>query len=124
MSSGYMSREEKDRERYALSVKQACKKYIKDPLVMRRVRHGYFEYIDENAQYFSDKKIDDIVSCGRTLKNVEVFTPLCMVAHIDSKESMPHCHVLYITHNVRTTLFKVLNEFNNDPDPDDELNFS
>jgi hypothetical protein len=119
LSSGYMSKEQSDREKYALSVKQACKKYITDPLVMRRVRHGYLEYIDEDSVYFSDKRIDDIVKIGRTLKDVEVFTPLCIVAHIDDKTELPHCHVLYITHNVRTSLYNVLDAFNNDK-PEEE----
>lgn len=114
LSSGYMSKEISDREKYALSVKQACKKYITNPLVMRRVRHGFLEYVDEDSIYFSNKRIDDIVKIGRTLKNVEVFTPLCMVAHIDNKNELPHCHVLYITHNIRTSLFSVLDTFNND----------
>lgn len=115
MSSGYMSREIKDREKYALFVKSLCKKHIKDdPLIMSRVRHGYFEYTDETSDYFTDTKVDDLVRIGQTLRDVEVFTPLCMVAHIDSSTSYPHCHVLYITHNVRTSLFSVLNEFLNE----------
>ena len=114
MSSGYMSRDAKDRERYALSVKQACKKFISDELVLHRVRHGYFEYLDESDAYFSDKKIDDIVNCGKTLKKVEVFTPLCMVAHIDEDNRTPHCHILYITHNELASLYSILNEYNGD----------
>lgn len=126
MSSGYMSREQKDRESYASFVKYLCKKHIKDdPLVMNRVRHGYFEYLDETSEYFSDRKVDDIVKCGKALEEVEVFTPLCMVAHIDSASSVPHCHILYITHNVRTSLYMVLNEFVNvEPNDDDDDDFN
>ena len=112
---GWMALPEESRKNYANSVKDAFRNLIKgDPLVLKRVRHGYYEYIDDTSEYFNDKQIDDCVKIGRTLKFVEVFTPLCMVAHRDEPKSVPHCHILYITHNVRTSLFSVLNEFNND----------